>query len=884
MRLSPFRSSAPQLALVLAAAAALAACDTRTPTGLQVGNPGGTPAGNGGTGTGTGSDRVRPTVAFETPDSNAVFNLGDSILVRVHARDAGGLQSMQLSGISIRGSAALGTAVVIPRFEAPTVTLRPGLKDTTVSRWLKPRVPVDTTQDSLVVVVVTTDQAGNVDSTRRRVNLVSGPKLVLLTPQPGDSVRPGVALNVQLRVTHGSDIGRVTVRVQGEASWPTPLDVTIDSVYNGGRDVSFQRAVPIPANAPPRGRITITAQAFDVDRTPGSSTPIVVYVQATPAALPRVTQTVPARAEVNDSIVVNAAGDGIRSIGFVVRDSANTIVRRDSVVFRAPFVSPQRAALPLNLPNLTQGQKVTVSSFAWDQNGRAGFSLPANVSTPQGDAARAFSDTTLVVHGRTFALPRAGIAGDIAADASRGNVFVSNTSFNRVEIWQGSRAAFDASGVAVGSEPWGMSMTAGSNDTLLVANSGGTNISRVFVGSSDPRNIVEDVAGRIKTRNTYLYIVNENRDEATQKIRLTVQGPISYSDRPQYVQQSAGGRIFYSTKPTPTAREGTIRWLDPDAKLPVPDPQQVYQYGNFNVGSTASSRQYVIFNVDSVGVSPAPANSAAWDKITFFDHPYGQRSGTLVYTDSVIGATTVAKYDSVGKVIGTEQLAGAIVGLHKQGSGADTSDAFAVLGLDVASLALTDTTFVASSADRKWIGFGEGNRSGAGRVMLVNDPNGPLPGFFSPSVTVRDILDNASEPVFGIALDRTGEMLATHGVQSYFAAIGNPFHLRLQGKFDSFDKGAGIAFHPQADLTNAAFNSGTNLAFVASANGTIEIVDATFFTSRGRLQVKNNLYGPLRASLRFPSDPPDVVLKLFGMTTQGLVVIDLTSRDIQPLR
>ena len=51
---------------------------------------------------------------------------------------------------------------------------------------------------------------------------------------------------------------------------------------------------------------------------------------------------------------------------------------------------------------------------------------------------------------------------------------------------------------------------------------------------------------------------------------------------------------------------------------------------------------------------------------------------------------------------------------------------------------------------------------------------------------------------------------------------------------------------------------------------------------RGSLATKYNLYGPLRASLPFPGDDPSVVFKLFGVSSAGLVVIDVTAADILP--
>jgi hypothetical protein len=83
----------------------------------------------------------------------------------------------------------------------------------------------------------------------------------------------------------------------------------------------------------------------------------------------------------------------------------------------------------------------------------------------------------------------------------------------------------------------------------------------------------------------------------------------------------------------------------------------------------------------------------------------------------------------------------------------------------------------------------------------------------------------------------------------------------------------------------------TRTAFVASSNGSIEVVDAFNFVSRGTLQIKGTMYGPLRASLPFPTDnvgvpstdPRFIILKLFGLTSNGLVVINLRAQDIKPV-
>jgi hypothetical protein len=843
-RLQMFTLRVAALAL---AVAAIVSCDQHVPTGTIGG-------GGGSGGNQTGEDVTRPTATFTEPTANSYLNIGDSVLVGVRLRDNQNVQSVTITGVSMRGSADLGNLTIVNRFipvTAPvTGTFRAGLTDTTIRRYMKPVTPIDTTQDSVIFIAIVRDAAGLADTARLRANLVAGPKVRFIAPTYGDSVQRGILMNILMRVTSDQGISRISLRVQSETSWPTRIDTTITRTYTGELQVDFSAAVLVPANAPDRGRITMTPDAVDVNRLPGGSQPHIVYVRASPPPPPLVYQEVPKRAEVIDTMVITASGDGIRSAGFSVRDTTGAELRRDSVVYSTPYSSPQRLPISLNLPPTTQGQMVAVTSFAYDQNGRVGYSVAANVTTPQTDPARAYVDSALIVHGRTYRLPRQGIAGDVAVDVGRGHVFVSNTKYNRLEVWRGDLTQFDPFGVAVGSEPWGMAIGNDPN-ILLVANSGGTNISRVDINHADPDNITEILAQRILTRNTYLFVVQEETDPNTGKVRLSLQGPFSYSDRPQYVQQSEGGRIYYSTKPTPTAPAGTIRWLDPT--LAVPDPRQIWQYGT----GTGSNNTYVVFNVDSAKVIQLPATDVRPDTLVLWDHPYGTASTTALEGR---GPTTAEAAAALGS----------------------TSDVEIVAGLNHGSLALTDTTFVTTSGDRVWVAFGEGNTSGsAGRVMLVKDPVGPSPGVFSPGVTVRDLIDNAAEPVFGLALDRLGKTLIVHGQQSYFAAIEDPFHLRLQGKYDSFDVGAGVAFHPNADGTLSP--EPERVAFVASSNGTVEIVDAAYYVSRGKINIKGTLYGALRASLPFTTDPPNVVLKLFGLTPQGLVVIDLTAQDIKPV-
>lgn len=844
------RSTFVRLAALSVGVAIIASCDSRAATDVIPGS-----GANGGSSS-SSSSTTAPTIAIDSPLAGALVNLGDSVLVTVRLHDSRQLASATIVGVTEKGNVDLGTYTQKERYKKITIPasggFRSGLRDTVIRRYLQPASETDTTLDSLRIVVAATDSTGGADTASRVVNIVAGPKVTVVAPSNGDSIPAGVGLNVSARAQHPNGVGRIDIRVQGEADWPTKLDTSFSQVYTTSpRDIVFSAVARIPVDAPLRGKITVTAAAVDVERQPGSASPVAAFVRSANAATPRVTQTVPAKSEFTDSVVVRATGEGITTVGLIIRDSTNSIIQRDTLKLAPPFNANVQATVPLNLTPSLQGVRLGITAFAIDQAGRTGYAVPANRNSSESDVNAALLDSTIVVYGRTYALPEQGTIADIAVDATRGNVFLSNTAYNLLDVWHSSTSGkgFAQNGIAVGSLPWGLAVS-NNPDTLLVANSGGTNISRVFIGSTNAANLHEDLANRILTRNSYVYKVTVQRDENTGKIRLTAAGPFSYSDRPQYIAQSKGGRIFFSTRPTATAPAGTIRWLDPT--LPVPDPRQIWQYGT---RTESTDQTYALFNVDSIAIAAAAASSDKSDTLFIWDHPYGQRTGVIAVSD----------VDPVAAV------AAAVAG---------GSDAEMVLHLDINSLPLTDTTFTAASGDRHWIAFGEGHKNGAGRVIMVADSTGPVPNFFSPLVTISDLTDNASEQVFGLALDQNGATVASHGSQSFFSMVSDPFHLRLQGKYDSFDNGAGITFHPMASGTLTPMPQ--RLAFVGAASGVIEVVDIAYYVNRGKLQLKNPIYGPLRASGPMPGDPADVVMKLYAVSKEGLVVVDLTAGDIKP--
>jgi hypothetical protein len=62
-------------------------------------------------------------------------------------------------------------------------------------------------------------------------------------------------------------------------------------------------------------------------------------------------------------------------------------------------------------------------------------------------------------------------------------------------------------------------------------------------------------------------------------------------------------------------------------------------------------------------------------------------------------------------------------------------------------------------------------------------------------------------------------------------------------------------------------------------------VDSYSYRLRGRIPIRSNLYGALRAVTPTPAEraaDPSLVVKLFGLTPEGLVMIDVHASDILP--
>jgi len=666
------------------------------------------------------------------------------------------------------------------------------------------------------------------------------PRLAFVQPQP--NVIVGGTYNFDLSIIDTTGVTKVGYRATAPGF--SKADSTLFPVpYPKGDTVSY--SIQLPNGIASGSLLTITPFAENRDGLRGAGQPTVVRVApAGPDLLPPlVFQTVASRLETPDSVGISARDtDGlVRIIGFFAKDETGRIIYRsaDTLTSPAQQVTRRKAwAAPIAL----RGRTLFITAYAIDAAGRTGYAVPTGATVPVNSDSLAKRDQTVYAYGLTYALPPGSLGADITVDTARTRVFVSNITKNQVEAYTYSTTLSALAPIAVGAQPWGMIID-NSNSLLLVANSAGTNVSKV---SLDDRTEI----GRVKTANEYVYDVSYTKDETSGGFKYKVPPPIDYSDRPQYIAQSASGALYYSTRPTSTATPGTLRRIDNFLDVRA-EPRQIWQYGSFR------KNQYVIINADFVDV--IEGESGVPDKIVICEHSPGQSPTTAVCVNSTTVEAAVAALRA-GPINGNLE---------------------AIKDLSVASLALADTNFVAVGGDRRRVAFGEGNTPrSAGRVLLVFDPTGTPANAaqYSAPIEVADLTNNASDKVFGLDINRNSSNIGVHGEETFFADSS----LRLQGKYATFNSGAGMAFHPLNMDENTA-DTTARVAFVASGDKSIQIVDSYTYRLRGRIPIRENLYGPLRASLPTAAElsaDPTLVVKLFGLTSEGLVVIDVRRGDI----
>jgi len=869
-----------------------------------------------------GIEQDIPRVEITVPrgDSTAL-PLQDSVLVEARFRDNLGIEEVRFFGETVRGDPSVGTDVRFPRFEVRTVTLG-GVRDTTVARFLLP-LP-DTIKEFTNIIAEGYDRDGNVGADTVRVQL-GGPGVRILDLQDGQQVQAGLTLNLSALAKDPEAVTNLDFYLTGS------VEATLRRTFNPATDsIVVDTTVAIPPEA--EGPFTLTVRATNTLGLTGGDGPITINVIQESTAVDSTAPTLeltaspPDRVELGDSVAIqitggdDVAGVGVASVGYTAIVTSPTGV--DTVIQQVatPYVPPRTGSISrqfgipiigvdsLSLPDTLVYE---VTAFMVDGNGNCGAAVDDGITfpcdaLPTGETVALDQEglrfTLVVVAGKTVLLPTGGKILDARVDTTRRNLFLSNVSRGRVEIFRLDQEQFGTA-IGVGSNPWGMAFSR-NGDSLWVANSGGTNFSVVDLNSE-----VEVENQRLLTPDVVLFDVQ--LDEGTGEYvvyPLPQAGGEAFSDRPQFMAVDSFGNVIYSTTTTETGALGTAR----KAYYPQPaDQSEVKLFVEHGLTEQAD-RFWALAHIDSIGTTvdtmdvggePTPVA-----ELTLFDHIPG-------FPDQVI----------TGGAGFNQTPADAWAELSGQGS-----DAYIVPGAkwNISTVGFADTTYVDASGDGGWVAVGEGATQELGRVLMYEARPDEVTAL-SGIIPVSDFLTNASEEVRGVGVNYDGTLVGARGDFAYFFDTQlRPFG---QGNIPNAGQAQGIAFHPLhanfrtlTNLANGAYIPDVHIAFVGSGNRTIDIID----TQRGgdpigRVTIKDVITGPLRAILPFPSDnagrtcstvsiqdrrgntignaiqlysgrdfnlplPENgasedgcIVVKLFGTTSSGgVVVIPVTKADI----
>lgn len=783
-------------------------------------------------------DSIAPVVTISQPAvAGLPVTVGDSVLVRFQATDGRGVDSVVVSGVARRGVDSLGTAADVQRFATKGFRL-PLSADTTLSRYLL-ALAADSSSEIVQIIVTAFDGSGNAGADTATVRIVRGPTVEVVRPVDGTTTSPGKSVILEVRAEDSDGVAILGYRIAGVMA---AQDSIIRTATAGTLPdtASFLDTVTVPA-ATPLGTLTIVPFAKDSLGDPsGTITGVTVTVQSAAADVtpPTVRFTVGRRVETDDTISVNAVDPGgIRRVGWTATVMGSAVV----------IAGDSTAVLPGTLSDVTQ-------AFSLALPGSPTLRFPAQVVITAfgldslSNRATSAAETLTVVAGKTYALPAGSQIGDGIYNSRLRELYLSNTSFDRIEVFSLASNSFVAS-IPVGSRPVGLAMfprdsTGNYKDTLIVANNGGTNLSIV------------DLVSRREIRRHRL------PNYQVQTVKTTTNGgggldviitEWDFSDRPFHIgatcrtsgtAQCTRVRVLYSTTPTaaqatPFTNRGYLAWTE----------------------------------MDTVGTIGLPSH--------------------LVYEHSIGGVDTlqlIAVKDTIPGQAIRDTILGAGVGTR----------------VTISDLAFAESTFVRNSGDFYHGLVGEGGAVAFARALtfdvrpgLVYDTSTAagcsVAGFVlkcggfrdagvSASIHVRDFVANRAARITSIATNFNGRTNLVRADSIY----AFDFILRQTGmmQIGAGNSAVGMDFHPSNNFdatlrgTGGAGYQDSRLVFAARPDSSLDVFDTYFYgrvtdttstSSTIPIPIRNALLGPVRVA----SDAGNTVL--FGLTAYGLVVVNVPS-------
>ena len=767
-------------------------------------------------------DRVPPTLDL-TPRTG----LADTVIgFNTEAKDNLGLKTIHVQAVGAVG-------VVYDTTFTSTVTSIQLPFTLFASRTVPPGTPVTITATAI-------DGAGNtsgVDTLIMATGNLPPPEVRILSPFSGSSAVVGKSILVTV-------MGKAATKVMALGLTSTGPVVRADSVLYGSPmldSTTMQDTIAIPANANP-GTLTITPFLRDSlgQRATGPSITINVQTAAQINSVPAVNQYCVGnsafdnqcghgkRVEVTDTVHVEADDpSGISQLGYEVRSTPGGPIDDSATFVSTGQLTFQPHTFQMRLPYTTFPQTAYIQVFARNSNGVRAYAKLAN------GADRV--DTVTVVAGVTRTLPQGGEVADALYHAGKDRLYLTNITKNRVEVFNLADSSFKAP-VIVGSRPWGITAwprdrSGTKGDTLLIANSGGTQISYIDLNAGTSGSGLE--VYRYMLPNIVVFTITTTTS-ATSGLPIRVRTKYDFSDRPQFI----GATCYDSTNRANTAScNNTVLTYST-----TPTPGQPAPFADLN-GSLRWENLTKGRNV--------PGHSDSTTSHFFYEQAIGQagaRGDTL----------EIWRYDADG--VSAANLVPFIDPVTLQST-----------VVSIARLGFRDTTFVRSSGNFQRAVFGEGGSVINSRAMMYDVNRGQDPNFWwidrgvSPPQDVTDFIANTSARMFGVAINFDGGLSAIRADSTY---ILNPA-LRLLGIFNTTASNAGLDFHPQ-NTGNFSFPLNTRLAFAASSEPLIEIYDTNCYLRVGTIPIKDPIIGPVTAALR-----PNGQLVLVGATARGVVIAQL---------
>src|SRR3989442_3190739 len=477
------------------------------------------------------------------------------------------------------------------------------------------------------------------------------PPTISLTKAPPDTQDISAGLTFSVSAT--DNLGLKDIRLPYTRGY-IPLT---DTVFFFPGSVDFVASVLVSGAS---GFFTLAGFAVDSGFRVASTPPVTVNILSVVNDLtpPQVEHFVPLRAEVGDTVTVHATDpSGISKIGFIVTDlTGATVLAADSIgVPPLPATNLSGKAtdvvhsFSMNSPGITTfPTQVVVHGFAVDSANALNRGVSGATFTTISPTGPAKLDTITLVAGVTRSFPLGGKIADAIFNANLNELYLTNPSRHRVEIFQVANSSFVANPISFGvGVPWGIALwprdTLGAyGDTIVVADAGGTQLAIV-----DVRPAVRRLQWRQDLPNflieTYKVLTSAGAGTLEQ---ITI---YDVSDRPQYVAtvcRPASGTAcppdqiyaLYSTTPTvsstsPFAGKGTLRM----EKLVSPT-SGFAQFGHlfWEIGATTANAstdtlriEEIRGNTSSVVLSACAGVSIKLESFGLGDSTYVRNSGNF---------------------------------------------------------------------------------------------------------------------------------------------------------------------------------------------------------------------------------------------------------------